>query len=36
MSVTNYSKRALKILFHRIGIYTSMLRKNIVANAKEV
>ena len=34
MSVTNHSKRALKIMFHRIGIY--MLRNNIVANVEEV
>ena len=34
MSVTNHSKRALKILFLRIGIY--MLRKNTVANVEEV
>ena len=27
MRATNHSKRALKIMFHRIGIY--MLRKNI-------
>ena len=33
MSATNHSKRALKIMFHRIGIY--MLRNNIVANVKE-
>ena len=34
MSATNLSKRALKIMFHRIGIY--MLRKNIVANVEEL
>ena len=34
MSVTNHSKRALKILFLRIGIY--MLRNNIVTNVEEV
>ena len=34
MSVTNHSKRALKILFLSIGIY--MLRNNIVANVEEV
>ena len=34
MSATNHSKRALQILFHRIGI--CMLRKNIVANVEEV
>ena len=34
MSVTNHSKRALKIVFLRIGIY--MLRNNIVANVEEV
>ena len=34
MNATNHSKRALKILFHRIGIY--MLQNNIVANVKEV
>ena len=34
MSATNHSKRALKIMFHRIGIY--MLRKNIVANVEEL
>ena len=34
MSATNHSERALKIMFHRIGIY--MLRNNIVANVKEV
>ena len=34
MSATNHSKRALKIMFHSIGIY--MLRNNIVANVKEV
>ena len=33
MSATNQSKRALKIMFHRIGIY--MLRKNIVANVEQ-
>ena len=34
MSATNHSKRALKIMFHRIGIY--MLRNDIVANFEEV
>ena len=34
MSSTNHSKRALKIVFHSIGIY--MLRSNIVANVEEV
>ena len=34
MSATNHSKRALKIMFHRIGFY--MLRNNIVANIEEV
>ena len=34
MSSTNHSKRALKIMFHRIGVY--MLRNNIVANVEEV
>ena len=34
MSATNHSKRALKIMFHRTGIY--MLQNNIVANVKEV
>ena len=34
MSDTNHSKRALKIIFHRIGIY--MLRNNIVANVEEL
>ena len=34
MSATNHSKSALKIMFHRIGIY--MLRKNIVANVEEL
>ena len=34
MGATNHSKRALKIMFHRIVIY--MLRNNIVANVKEV
>ena len=34
MSATNYSKRALNIMFHRIGIY--MLPNNIVANVEEV
>ena len=34
MSTTNHSKRALKIMHHRIGIY--MLRKNIAANVEEV
>ena len=34
MSATNHSKSALKIEFHRIGIY--MLRKNIVANVEEL
>ena len=33
MSATNHSKRVLKIMFHKIGIY--MLRKNIVANVEE-
>ena len=33
MSATNHSKKALNIMFHRIGIY--MLRKNIVANVEE-
>ena len=36
MIATNHSKKALKIMFHGIGIY--MLRNNIhgVANIKEV
>ena len=34
MSATNHSKRALKIMFHRIGTY--MLRNNIVANVEEL
>ena len=34
MSATNHSKRALKIMFHRIGLY--MLRNNIDANVEEV
>ena len=34
MSATNYSKRALNTLFHRIGI--CMVRKNIVANVEEL
>ena len=34
MSATNHSKRAIKIMFHRIGIY--MVRNNIVANVEEV
>ena len=34
MSATNHSKRALKIMLHRIGIY--MLRNNIVANVEEL
>ena len=34
MSATNHSKRALKIMFHRIDIY--MLQKNIVANVEEL
>ena len=34
MSTANHSKRGLKIMFHRIGIY--MLRNNIVANVEEV
>ena len=34
MSATNHSKKAIKTLFHRIGIY--MLRKNIVSNVQEV
>ena len=34
MSAIYHSKRALKIIFHRIGIY--MLRNNIVANVEEV
>ena len=34
MSATNHNKRALKIMFHRIGIY--MLRNNIVANVEQV
>ena len=34
MSATNHSKRALKIMFDRIGIY--MLRKNIVAYVEEL
>ena len=34
MSDTNHSKRALKIIFHRIGIY--MLRNHIVANVEEL
>ena len=34
MSATNHSKRALKIMFHKIGIY--MLRNSIVANVEEL
>ena len=34
MSATIYSKRALKTMFHRVGIY--MLRNNHVANVEEV
>ena len=34
MSATNHSKKALKIMFHRIGIY--MLQNNIVANVEEL
>ena len=34
MNAANHSKRALKILFRRIGIY--MLQNNIVANVEEV
>ena len=34
MSATNHSKIALKIMFHKIGIY--MLRNNIVANVEEL
>ena len=34
MTATNHSKRALKIMFQRIGVY--MLRNNIVANVEEV
>ena len=34
MSATNHSKRALHIMFHRIGIY--MLQNNIVANVEEL
>ena len=34
MSATNHSKRALKIMFHRIRIH--MLRNNIVANVEEL
>ena len=34
MSVTNHNKRAIKIMFHGIGIY--MLQNNIVANLEEV
>ena len=34
MNATNHSKRALKIMFHRIGAY--MLQNNIVVNVKEV
>ena len=34
MSATNHCKRALKIMFHRIGIY--MLRNKIVANVEEL
>ena len=34
MNVTNHSKRVLKIVFHRIGIY--ILQNNIVANVEEV
>ena len=34
MSATNHSKRALKIMLNRIGIYT--LRKNFVANVEEL
>ena len=35
MSATNHSKRALKIMFHKIGIY-NMLRNTIVANVEEL
>ena len=34
MSATYHGKRALKIVFYRIGIY--MLQNNIVANVEEV
>ena len=34
MSDTIHNKRALKIMFDRIGIY--MLRNNIVAHVKEL
>ena len=34
MNATNHSKRALKIMFHRIGIH--MLQNIIVANVEEV
>ena len=34
MNATNHSKRAIKIMFYRIGIY--MLRNNIVANVEEL
>ena len=34
MSATNHSKRAIKIMFNRIGIY--MLQNNIVANVEEI
>ena len=34
MSATNHSKRALKIMFHRISIY--MLPKITVANVEEL
>ena len=33
MSATNHSKRALKIMFHRIGIY--MLRNITLANVED-
>ena len=34
MSATNHSKRALKIMIHRIGIY--MLQNNVVAIVEEL
>ena len=34
MSATNHRKRALKIMFHRIGNF--MLGNNIVANVEEL
>ena len=34
MRAASHSKRALKIMFHRIGIY--MLQNNIVANVEEL